>query len=330
MASGVVSSSRPGARRFAALRRRRERRAPTCLLTSGKATTSAPGPRVADRLNQGPFGIEQDEGWYTILTTTASSAPVRNFGLGLVGYTWEENGPALAVREGKQTLEAAIERLAGLSFVDVLYIRCDWRDVQSRPAGSTSPRCGRSPWTRPSATACASPSGSSSRTPRRSPRGSPCPTSCRRRCRSWRSGGPVAGSPEARRAALRPSGVPARLPRAQRAPGRRARREPARGVHGPDDVRVLGRGAHQRLREPLPRLPHRRANLRGDDARADRSLEARAPGRQHPARHQPHRQPRGPRSGRARRGPGCAPTASSWTSRSRSRPSPTVRPGSRW
>jgi hypothetical protein len=23
------------------------------------------GPRVADRLNQGPFGIDQDEGWYT-------------------------------------------------------------------------------------------------------------------------------------------------------------------------------------------------------------------------------------------------------------------------
>src|SRR6185295_14984279 len=85
-----------------------------------------PGPHVADRLNQGPFGIEQDEGWYTILTTTASTAPIRNFGLGLVGYTWEENGPALAVRAGTETLEAAIERLASLDFVDVLYIRCDW------------------------------------------------------------------------------------------------------------------------------------------------------------------------------------------------------------
>ena len=91
-----------------------------------------PGPEVAERLNQGPFGIEQDEGWYTILTTTASSAPVRNFGLGLVGYTWEENGPALAVREGRETLEAAVEGMARLSVVDVLYIRCDWRDVQTR------------------------------------------------------------------------------------------------------------------------------------------------------------------------------------------------------
>ena len=92
-----------------------------------------PGPKVADRLNQGPFGIEQDEGWFTVETTTASDAPVRNFGLGLVGYTWEENGPALAVRAGKQRLEDAVESLAGLPFVDVLYIRCDWRDVQNRP-----------------------------------------------------------------------------------------------------------------------------------------------------------------------------------------------------
>src|SRR5439155_26007912 len=63
----------------------------------------------------------------------ASSGPVRNFGLGLVGYTWEENGPALAVRRGSSTLDEAIERLARLSLVDVLYIRGDWRDVQSRP-----------------------------------------------------------------------------------------------------------------------------------------------------------------------------------------------------
>ena len=92
-----------------------------------------PGPMAADRLNQGPFGIDQDEGWYTIEATTAAKGPVRNFGLGLVGYTWEENGPALSVRAGTQTLEAAIEKMASLSLVDVLYIRCDWRDVQSRP-----------------------------------------------------------------------------------------------------------------------------------------------------------------------------------------------------
>ncbi len=92
-----------------------------------------PGPGVSDRLDQGPFGIEQDEGWYTIATTTPDPGHVRNPGLGLVGYTWEENGPSLAARAGKETLEQSVERLAALPFVDVLYIRCDWRDVQSRP-----------------------------------------------------------------------------------------------------------------------------------------------------------------------------------------------------
>src|SRR5579859_8127587 len=54
-----------------------------------------PGPAVTDRLNQGPFGIDQDEGWFTIAATTPSDLPIRNWGLGLVGYTWEENGPSL-------------------------------------------------------------------------------------------------------------------------------------------------------------------------------------------------------------------------------------------
>ena len=91
------------------------------------------GPNVADRLNQGPFGIEQDEGWYTVLATSQSTKPVKNYGLGLVGYTWEEGGPSLATREGRETLEQHVEKLSSLPFVDVLYIRCDWRDVQTRP-----------------------------------------------------------------------------------------------------------------------------------------------------------------------------------------------------
>src|SRR5438034_4005924 len=90
------------------------------------------GPQVTDRLNQGPFGIEQDEGWYTVLVTSQSDKPVRNYGLGLVGYTWEEGGPSLAARQGMETLEQHVENLSSLPFVDVLYIRCDWRDVQTR------------------------------------------------------------------------------------------------------------------------------------------------------------------------------------------------------
>jgi hypothetical protein len=90
-------------------------------------------PKPADRLNQGPFGIEQDEGWFTIAAATPSESPVPNFGLGLVGYAWEEGGPSLAAREGRETLEAHVDKMARLPFVDVLYIRCDWRDVQKRP-----------------------------------------------------------------------------------------------------------------------------------------------------------------------------------------------------
>jgi hypothetical protein len=92
-----------------------------------------PAPPVTNRLDQGPFGIGQDEGWYTIFVTDPSREHIRNFGTGLVGYTWEENGPALGVMCGRETLEQAVEKMAALPFVDVLYIRCDWRDVQSGP-----------------------------------------------------------------------------------------------------------------------------------------------------------------------------------------------------
>ena len=86
-----------------------------------------------DRLDQGPFDIEQDQGWQTILFTTPSEKPLRNPGFGLVGYSWEESGPSLAVRAGRETLEQHVEKISSLPFVDVLYIRCDWRNVQSRP-----------------------------------------------------------------------------------------------------------------------------------------------------------------------------------------------------
>jgi hypothetical protein len=88
---------------------------------------------AADRLDQGPFKIDQDEGWYTLTATTPSDKHIRNYGLGLVGYTWEENGPSVPVRNGGESLEQAVERMASLPFVDVLYIRCDWRNAQTRP-----------------------------------------------------------------------------------------------------------------------------------------------------------------------------------------------------
>jgi hypothetical protein len=92
-----------------------------------------PAPTLPDRLNQGPFGVEQDEGWQTIGFTNPTREHVKNFGAGLVAYTWEESGPSLDARQGREPLETAVEKLATLPFVDVLYIRCDWRDVQSQP-----------------------------------------------------------------------------------------------------------------------------------------------------------------------------------------------------
>ncbi len=91
------------------------------------------GTAPTERLNQGPFDIDQDQGWQTILFTTPSEKPVRNPGLGLVGYCWEESGPSLAARAGRETLEQHVEKISSLPFVDILYIRCDWRNVQSRP-----------------------------------------------------------------------------------------------------------------------------------------------------------------------------------------------------
>jgi hypothetical protein len=91
-----------------------------------------PGPKPAERLNQGPFDIDQDAGWMTIASTTPSDAPLRNPGLGLTGYAAEEQGPSRAVRAGREPLERHVEKLAALPFVDVFYIRCDWKHVQKR------------------------------------------------------------------------------------------------------------------------------------------------------------------------------------------------------
>src|SRR4029077_15744255 len=61
------------------------------------------GWSTGERLDQGPFDIDQDQGWQTILFTTPSELPLRNFGLGFVGYTWEESGPSLAARAGRES-----------------------------------------------------------------------------------------------------------------------------------------------------------------------------------------------------------------------------------
>ena len=66
------------------------------------------GPASEERLNQGPFEIDQDQGWQTVLFTTPSERPLRNPGLGLVGYTWEESGPGNARAARGEDLEPAV------------------------------------------------------------------------------------------------------------------------------------------------------------------------------------------------------------------------------
>lgn len=105
---------------------------PRGLVSAIDSKSQDPTPRITDRLDQGPFDIDQDEGWRTIYFSSPSEKPVRNPGLGLVGYIWEENGPSIAARQGRETIAQHVENIAALPFVDILYIRCDWKHVQSQ------------------------------------------------------------------------------------------------------------------------------------------------------------------------------------------------------
>jgi hypothetical protein len=59
---------------------------PVAGLAEGFGNQEFTSPIVPrDRLEQGPFDIDQDEGWLTTLFTTPSEKPLRNPGLGLVG-----------------------------------------------------------------------------------------------------------------------------------------------------------------------------------------------------------------------------------------------------
>lgn len=92
------------------------------------------GPAVTDRLNQGPFPTYAPEdvlpGSEVIMATTPSKERVHNYGMGLVTYISDEMGPPKTKGE---TLEKSIEKLVDFSLTDLIYLRVDWRDIQSRP-----------------------------------------------------------------------------------------------------------------------------------------------------------------------------------------------------
>ncbi|MEP6737155.1 MAG: hypothetical protein ABJA70_16645 [Chryseolinea sp.] len=92
------------------------------------------GPVITDRLNQGPFPTYEPEnvvpGADVIMATTPSKKRVHNYGMGLATYLCDEMGPP---KKPGETLERSLERLVSMSLSDVLYMRVDWRDIQSKP-----------------------------------------------------------------------------------------------------------------------------------------------------------------------------------------------------
>ena len=93
-----------------------------------------PGPAVPDRLNQGPFPVyapeEVLEGSDVVMATTPSKNILHNYGMGLIVYVSGDLGPPHIPGE---TLEKSIEDLVKIPFVQKIYIRPDWRQVQSSP-----------------------------------------------------------------------------------------------------------------------------------------------------------------------------------------------------
>ena len=84
------------------------------------------GPKITDRLNQGPFPTYKPEdvvpGSDVIMSTTPSKKSVSNYGMGMTTYLCDEAGPA---KKENEPIEKSLEKLFSLSLGDVLYIRLD-------------------------------------------------------------------------------------------------------------------------------------------------------------------------------------------------------------
>src|SRR5436305_1680112 len=92
------------------------------------------GPKVNDRLNQGPFPqyapdavIPTDD---VVMTTTSTEEVVPNYGKGLVTYITADSGTD-EIKSDK--IPQAIEDLVRFPLGQQLYIRPTWREVQPRP-----------------------------------------------------------------------------------------------------------------------------------------------------------------------------------------------------
>lgn len=91
------------------------------------------GPIVTERLNQGPFSIYPPEivapNSEVVMTTTPSNKIINNFGMGLTVYVSGDLGPPIIKGE---KLEKSLEDLVKFPFVQKIYLRPDWRDIQTR------------------------------------------------------------------------------------------------------------------------------------------------------------------------------------------------------
>jgi hypothetical protein len=91
------------------------------------------GPRVTDRLNQGPFPQYPPDAVITtddvVMTTTPSEDAVPSYGKGLVTYVTADSGPGEIKSDN---IPQAIEDLARFPLGQQLYIRPTWREVQPR------------------------------------------------------------------------------------------------------------------------------------------------------------------------------------------------------
>lgn len=88
------------------------------------------GPQAADRLYQGPFSADEYASWQVVMATTPSADVVPNFGMGLVTYMCDEVGPG---QKAGESLAQSLENLARLPLGSKLYIRVNWKDLQTRP-----------------------------------------------------------------------------------------------------------------------------------------------------------------------------------------------------
>jgi hypothetical protein len=93
-----------------------------------------PGPSVTDRLYQGPFPQYPPEevvpGSSVVMTTMPSREIVPNYGMGLTVYISGDYWPP---RTQGDSLETYCEDLIGLPFAQKVYVRLNWRDIQTRP-----------------------------------------------------------------------------------------------------------------------------------------------------------------------------------------------------